>query len=82
MSYGQRRYDPVKVQAELAGDTEYAGKPCSRNPDHIAPDGTSLRDTTRAECMLCRKAYEVARGRLKRLSQAQTKARENDLDER
>ncbi len=64
--YNQRRYDQAKIQAELAGATLYQGKPCIRDPEHITPEGTSLRDTIKSQCVLCRRVQGVERNIRKR----------------
>jgi hypothetical protein len=51
----RRKYDRARVQAELEGKTSYLGAPCQKNPEHIRVDGTTLRDTVKYRCLLCRK---------------------------
>ena len=59
----RRKFNQAIVEAELAGKTRYAGKPCDRNPAHVSEDGTTLRDTIKRTCLECYREFESTRGR-------------------
>lgn len=61
-----RHYDTARVQAELEGKTHYPGGPCKADPEHVRGDGTSLRDTVKYRCLLCRQAQAASRNQRRR----------------
>lgn len=61
MTVPKRHYDTERVRAELAGSTQYGGRACRMNPDHVREDGTTLRDTVKYRCLLCRRVQRTAR---------------------